>query len=131
MKIFKNFGIALLFAGLFTSCMSPITEKDNGRTFELAMESPFEINLVAEQGMAWEVVNYNKSLIKPPQIEVTETTDNSGQPVKEYSFSFETHGSGQSLVTLVYFEENDSTNFPHKTFEVELIFGTMGQIESD
>ena len=74
MKIFKNLGIALLLACFFTSCMSPITEKDNGRTFELAMESPFEINLVADPGMAWEVVNYNHSMIKPPQIEVTETT---------------------------------------------------------
>lgn len=131
MKSFKNFGIFLFLAFAFHSCMQPLTEKDNGRTFELSMESPFEINLLAEPGMVWKVVGYNHSLVKPPQIEITETTDNAGQPVKEYSFSFDTHGAGQSAVTIIYLEENDSTEFPHKTFEIEIICGTMGQIESD
>jgi len=111
--------------------MSPLTEKDNGRTIELSMESPFEINLVAEPGMIWEVVAYNQSLVKPPQIEVTESKDGAGQLIKDYSFTFNTYGSGESVVTLVYLEENDSTKFPLKTFEVKIICGTMGEIESD
>lgn len=131
MKLFKNIGFFLILAFTFHSCMSPITEKDNGRTYELSMESPFEINLEAETGMVWKVVSYNPSLIKSPQIEVAETTNESKQPVKEYSFTFNTHGAGESVVTLVYLEENDSTEFPHKTFEIRVICGTMGVIESD
>lgn len=131
MKTLKFFGFIVFLTFSFQSCMSPITEKDNGRTYELSMESPFEINLMAEPGMIWEVIAYNKSLVKSPQTEVTETTDDSGNPIKEYSFNFDTHGAGESVVTLVYLEENDSTKFPHKTFEVKIICGTMGVIESD
>jgi len=131
MKSYRNFVILLFFVFIFHSCMSPLTEKDNGRTLELEMESPFEINLEAEPGMVWKVINYNESLIKAPQTEVTETTDDSGKPVKEYSFSFNTHGAGESIVTLIYVEEDDSTEFPYKTYEVKIICGTMGQIESN
>jgi hypothetical protein len=131
MKTFKLFGFAFFLAFTFHSCLSPLTEKDNGRTIEIEDESPFEINLLAEQGMIWKVVSYNQSLIKPPQTEVVETTDASGNPIIEYSFNFSTHGSGESVVSLVYLKENDSTEFPQKTYEVKIICGTMGQIESN
>jgi len=131
MRIFKNLRIFLIFAFTIQSCMSPLTEKDNGRTVELEDNSSFEINLKAEPGMVWKVVNYDKNMINPPQIEITDMTNDSGQPVKEFSFLFTTQGSGESLVTLDYLEKNDSTHFPHKTFEVKIICGTMGRIESN
>jgi predicted secreted protein len=131
MKSLQKLAFILFLVFGFQSCMSPLTEKDNGRTIELEDESSFEINLEAEQGMVWEVVNYDESLIKTPQTEVTETTDKSGKPIKNFLFTFDTHGSGESVITIVYLEENDSTDFPHKTFEVKIICGTMGRIESD
>jgi len=131
MKSLQKFAFILFLAFAFHSCMSPLTEKDNGRTIEIEDESSFEIYLTAETGMVWKVVSYNQSLVKPPQTEVTESTDDSGKPEKVFSFKFDTQGSGESVVSLVYLEENDSTEFPQKTYEVKIICGTMGQIESN
>lgn len=86
---------------------------------------------MAEPGTIWKVDDYNHNLVKPAQIEVTESKDNAGNISKEYLFSFNTHGAGESVVNLVYLSENDSTQFPQKTFEVKVICGTMGLIESN
>jgi predicted secreted protein len=131
MKTVRISGIFFLLAFALHSCMQPLTEKDNGRTIEIEDESSFTINLNAEPGMVWKLVGYNENLIKPQQTEINVTTDDSGKPEKEFSFTFDTHGSGESVVTLVYMEENDSTEFPQKTYEVKIICGTMGQIESN
>ena len=131
MKTIKTAALFFIIAFLFHSCAPPLTEKDNGRTIELSDESSFTINLTASQGMVWKVVSYDEDLIKPPQIEVTETTDNSGKPIKEFSFTFDTYGSGESVVSIDYVDENGMDEFPEKTFDVKIICGTMGRIESD
>jgi len=131
MSIIKNLGIFILFVFAFQSCMSPLTEKDNGRAIELQDESDFEINLQAAKGETWKLESYNHELIQTHKQTITETTDDSGNTVNEFNFTFSTHGSGQSVVKLVCVDNNDQQNIPHKIFKVKIICGTMGRIESD
>lgn len=111
--------------------MSPLTEKDNGRRIELPDESDFEITLQAEKGKIWKLESYDHNLIQTQKQTITETTDDVGNTVNEFNFNFSTYGSGESVVKLVCVDENDQQQIPQKTYEVLIICGTMGIIESD
>ncbi len=133
MKVIKIIGMFILVIGVFNSCQGPYTEKENGKAVELSEYSSFQIVLKGDPGsdMVWQTVYYEKDLIKPGSIEVTDEKDDKGQIVKSFLFSFDTDGSGESVVKLVYGDSTDAQSLPAKTYEIKIICGMMAGIESN
>lgn len=133
MNLLKNIIFLLLISGFLYACQGPYTEENNGQTIELSNESSFEVSLEGDPGSdnIWQVVGFNKELINPGQTVINETKNASGEIVKTFTFTFDTHGSGQSLLELIYIDENNSSALPIKTYGLKVICGTMGRIESD
>jgi predicted secreted protein len=114
---------------IINSCSSgaasgTLTEKDNGKTIELEMDSPFTIRLTGEHdsGLSWKLVSDNKPVIA---FEKSETTIDGNKDI--YIFTFKTENEGEQIIEIVY--GNNSGIM--KTFKLKVICGTMGRILSE
>ncbi len=111
----------------FTSCLGPLTEKDNGRTIELSEDSPFTIQLKSPTKDAyWKLMQYDNTVVKQLG-EVKIVSDGEG---KVFEFDFQAIASGSTSVLIAYLHE-DEPSIVQETFEVKVICGTMGRIEAE
>jgi predicted secreted protein len=133
MRLLKNISVLFLFIGFLCACQGPYTMENNGQTIELSDESSFQVSLDGDPGSdnVWLVVAFNRELIKPGQTEITEAKNASGEIVKIFTFTFDTQGSGQSQLELIYVDEKNGSMLPLKTFGLNVICGTMGRIEEE
>lgn len=132
-KAIKYSCLSFLSIVLLFSCQGPYSEKENGKVVQLSEYSSFQIELKGdpESDMAWRTIYYEKDLIRPGTVEISEEKNDSGETVKSYLFSFDTNGSGESLVTLIYSDASDTLAMPIKTYEIKVICGMMAGIESN
>ncbi len=123
--------IFVLLSGMFlTFCAGPFTEKDNGRTINLGIDDPFEIELTGNPstGYIWEAVSYDTLLVKQvgeAGFEPNSDTIGSGG---KYTFRFQTVAAGQTTLVLIYYRKFEENKPPAKTFELKVVSGTMGRI---
>ena len=119
----------LIVIGLFglASCMGPLTDKDNGRTIELSEDSPFTVNLKCPNKKDyWKVMEYDKTVIK-------QLGDAIIKPVSEkriFEFQFQAIADGSTKLLIAYFSKEEPS-IVQQTFELKIICGTMGRIESE
>ncbi|NPA36229.1 MAG: hypothetical protein GXO47_05215 [Chlorobi bacterium] len=119
----------LVTAFIFLKCSTDfasgtLTEKDNNKTIELEMDSPFTVQLTGEHGSGnvWEVISDNTPVV------VLEKTDTLQKKDKDiYTFTFKAKDEGEQFIEIVY--GNDSEIL--KTFKLKIICGTMGRILSE
>ncbi|MBD0776819.1 hypothetical protein HPE56_03345 [Maribacter sp. ANRC-HE7] len=104
-------------------CAGPYSEQDNGSIIELSEDDVFTINL-KEQALpqyAWHINSINNHVeLKGPIIMGPNGT------TTEFTFNFKTLGTGEDKLTLFYTNGKDT----RKSFELTVIVGTMGRIES-
>ena len=123
--------IFVLLSGMFlTFCAGPFTEKDNGRTINLGIDDPFEIELTGNPstGYIWEPVSYDTLLVKQVgEAGLEPGSDDIGSGGK-YTFRFQTVAAGQTTLVLIYYRKFEENKPPAKTFELKVVSGTMGRI---
>ncbi len=125
--------LALIFSISFYSCSGPYTAEDNGRTVELGIDDPFEIELEGNPttGYIWNVLSYDSTIIKQiGKVDYQPTTDALGAGGK-YTFKFQTIAAGSTTLQLIYYRSFEKNVPPAKTFTMEVISGTMGRIEAE
>jgi len=118
-------GVGLSFQSCSTGAASgELTEKDNNKTIELEMDSPFTIRLTGEHGSGyrWKLVSDNKPAV------ILKNTDVSIQGNDDvYIFNFMVKNQGEEEVVIVF----ASDDVVVKTFKLKVICGTMGRILSE
>ena len=111
----------------FTSCMGPLTDRDNGRTLEFSEDSPFTIQLKCpDKGAYWKIMEYDKTVIK-------QMGDVLIKPVGDkriFEFEFQCIADGSTSLLIAYIQK-DEPSIVEKTFELKIICGTMGRIEAN
>lgn len=125
--------LALIFSISFYSCSGPYTAEDNGRTIELGIDDPFEIELEGNPttGYILEVLSYDSTIIKQiGKADYQPISDALGAGGK-YTFKFQTIAAGSTTLQLIYYRSFEKNVLPEKTFEMEVISGTMGRIEAE
>lgn len=124
----------LVFTSLFlASCTGEaLTEEDNGTRVEYAIGSEFEVQLKGnpEAGFMWKTVGLNRNVIEQKGQPVILTAAEAGEDYGTYTFTFETVSAGNVLLRLMYYDKNAEDPKPEQTFEIEVISGTMGRIQS-
>lgn len=107
--------------------------KDNGRTIQLPLDTPLEIDLEgnATTGYQWEVASYDSTILQ--QMHTAKYYSKKDVPGAGgvYTFSFKTIDSGETTLELVYRRPFEKGVDPVKTFTLYVIAGTMGRIESE
>ncbi len=118
---------------LLTSCTGDmINREDDGATFEYSIGSVFQVQLPGdpEAGFVWKTVGLNTGLLESQGEPVVKTAAETGLEQGSYTFSFKTKGAGNTILRLMYYDKNAEDPKPEDTFEVNIISGTMGRIES-
>ena len=123
MKYFK-YCTFIVFLILVCSCSSPITYKDNGKTISLTEDDPLIIILEGDvdSDFEWKLntdlqfVKLENPVAKMASVD-TET----------YTFNLKTVSDGEDKIQFIYTDGNTIA----KTFEVNIIVGSMGLIESE
>ena len=111
----------------FTSCMGPLTDKDNGRTIELSEDSPFTVQLQCPNKKDyWKVLEYDNTVIK----QIGEPTIKPVSDKRIFEFQFQAIDDGSTTLLIAYFSKEEPS-IVQQTFEIKIIYGTMGRIESD
>ena len=127
--------LALFFvtALLLGGCEKPFTEKDNGATVELSLDDPLEIVLSGNPttGYRWEVAQLDPSVVKAAGSPSYEPGGSAMGAGGSYSFRFVTVGAGQTTLRLICHRPFEKGVPPQKTFELNLVVGTMGRIEQE
>ena len=116
---------AFIFQGCSTGAASgTLTEKNNNKTIELEMDSPFTVKLTAEHGPGykWKLVSDNKQSVV---LEKEDVITEDGKDI--YTFNFKVKDQGDEVVVIVYGNEDGV----QKTFKLKVICGTMGRILSE
>jgi inhibitor of cysteine peptidase len=125
--------LVLIFSISFYSCSGPYTAEDNGRTIELSIDDPFEIELEGNPttGYIWDVLSYDSTIIKQiGKADYQPLSDAIGTGGK-YTFKFQTITSGSTTLHLIYYKTFEKDILPIKTFGMKVISGTMGRIEAE
>jgi predicted secreted protein len=120
-------------AFLLTGCeVSPLTEKDNGSTVEYSIDSQFEVQLKGnpQAGFRWKTVGLDKSVLEEIGEPVIKTYSEDGRRDATYTFTFKTRSAGHTLLRLIYYNKNNEDPKPEDVFEIHVISGMMGRIES-
>ena len=127
------FVFVLLFSIFLTSCTKPYTEEDNGRTINLGIYDPFEIELAGNPstGYIWDVLSYDSTIIKQVGKAEFEPIDDKIGSGGKYTFNFQTIAAGQTTLVLIYYRKFEENVPPAKTFELKVVSGTMGRILED
>lgn len=116
--------ILFVILNLFIGCSGPYTYNDNGKTKELSEDDDFQIVLKGGENS-----DFNWRLISIPdfiKLEKTDLVEGKGLAV-DYVFDFKTTSFGNDIVKLIYTDGNTVK----KTFEVNIVAGTMGIITSE
>ncbi|MBU2945884.1 hypothetical protein [Zobellia uliginosa] len=117
--------LVLFFSVLLiaVSCSRPLTDTDNGSTIELTEDDGFQLVLQGEgfPEYNWQIVSANNHIKLSEPI----TAESNGS-ITDFEFNFETVGTGEDKLRLAYTNGKDTK----KTFELTVIVGTMGRIES-
>ncbi len=121
--------IALLTLSSCTGKM--IHEADDGKLFEYAIGSTFQIQLKGDpqEGFMWKTVGVNNSVVLQKGEPVVETPEETGNDYGTYTFTFETRGAGNEVLRMIYYDKNAEDPKPEKEFEIRVTSGTMGRIE--
>ena len=128
-KLLQMAGLSVLLVAL-AACAQPLTQADNGKTINLAVDDPFEIELEGNPttGYTWEVEPYDSSVIKAtgePEYQAETQAIGAGGL---YTFRFQTLTDGQATLKFIYHRTFEKDVPPIRTFEVKIVVGTMGQI---
>lgn len=103
-KLLFVFGILIVL--LVSSCNGPFYFDDNGKTVTLPKGVPFEINLeesVADE-LSWSLYSVDSAVVYPTLKPLTGKQDREkGTRLK--TFYFQTVGTGQTTIKLVYSKE--------------------------
>ncbi|MBI9038981.1 MAG: protease inhibitor I42 family protein [Bacteroidales bacterium] len=125
--------LALIFSLSFYSCSGPYTVEDDGRTIELGIDDPFEIELDGNPttGYIWDILSYDSTIIKQiGKADYQAISDAIGAGGK-YTFKFQTIAAGSTILQLIYYRSFEKNVPPAKTFQMKIISGTMGRIEAE
>jgi len=127
--LFSIIAMALLTLPSCTGKM--ITEADNGKTFEYAIGSGFQVQLEGqpEQGFMWKVVGVNNSVVIKKGEPVIQSLQETGKDYGTYTFTFETKSAGNTSLKMIYYDKNAEDPKPENEFEIRITSGTMGRIE--
>ncbi len=111
---------------------NPITESENGNMVEFAIGSEFSVQLKGQpdKGYIWKVTGVHDDVLKQVGEPDILTAGQTGKGYGTYTFTFETVNAGTTLLRLIYFNKNMEDPVPEKTFELKVISGTIGRIES-
>ena len=129
MKNLKIILILLVMLGL-VSCTGPLTINDSGKTINLSMDDPFEVILRSNgsTGYQWVIMPYDSSIIEQVGQPVFVADDDRIGSGGDLKFRFKTIGEGNTRLHMVYKRRWESTKPDDKTFELEIVCGTMGRI---
>ncbi len=125
--------ILIVYLVVSAGCSSPYTIKDNGRTVELQMDSPFEVELEGNPstGYSWQVAEVDTNVIKQIGEPIYESSGNLAGSGGTYTFRFRTVDNGETPLVLVYGRPFEPAKAPVKTFRLKIISGTMGRITGE
>jgi predicted secreted protein len=131
----KTFSVLIIafIVLFFTGCdVSPLTEENNGTTVEYSIDSQFEVQLKGnpQAGFRWKTVGLDRSVLEQVGEPVVKTYSSDGRRDATYTFTFKTIGAGNTLLRLIYYNKNNEDPKPEEVFEIHVISGTMGRIES-
>lgn len=95
---------------LMFSCYGPYYENDNGKTVNLPVGSPFEINLNEELNdeYSWRLHSYDSSIVVPV---LSPKINRSGEDTSLKTFYFQVVGDGETTISLVYSTGERMDNF--------------------
>jgi len=133
MKNLISIILVVVIAMFVSSCAGPFTINDTGKTINLTTDDPFEIDLAgnASTGYSWQILPYDSTVIE--QVGTPEFKSNNGDAVGSggiITFKFKTVGDGQTNLKMIYSRKWEDKP-PSKTFEMEIVVGTMGRILED
>ncbi len=125
--------ILAVFIAVTMACNSPYTIKDNGRTVELQLDSPFEIELEGNPttGYVWQVVEIDTSVVRQEGQPAYQRSDDVQGAGGIYTFRFRTVAEGKTPLVLIYSRPFESDKEPVKTFRIKVISGTVGRITAE
>lgn len=133
MKSKIYFFVLIISSLLLASCTGEVlTEDDDGTRVEYAIGSEFRIQLKGDPGAGfiWKTVGLERNVVEQKGDPVIRTAAETGEDRGTYTFTFETVSAGNVVLRLMYFNKNAEDPKPEKTFEIEVISGTMGRIQS-
>lgn len=96
--------ILLFFLAFLFSCNGPYFESDNGKTVEIPVGSPFEINLdmAVDDGRTWNIESFDSSVVMPV---LSPRLRNTSESEAQMTFYFQVVGDGETIISLVYDSE--------------------------
>jgi len=124
------FTLALMLLQGLGSCTGPIVIKDNGKTYNLSEDDPFQIVLPGNPttGYVWVLLPYDETVVKQvgePEYKVYDSKIGSGGV---YTYHFQAIADGETDLYFQYKRKLDTIKPASKTFEVKIVCGTMGRI---
>ncbi len=107
--------------------------KDNGRTIQIPLNTPFEIELEGNPttGYQWQAALYDSTVIKSlgePKYQSEAKVPGEGGI---YTFKFQSVNSGETDLKLVYRRPFEPDAEPVRTFTLHVISGTIGRITAE
>lgn len=124
MKPIKNIIILLVGCVILIGCSGPYTYKDSGKKIEISDDDAFQIVLQGEinSSYSWQLASENEFVILQKPVDTKTVRENI-----LYTFNFKAKDDGEDKIVLVYTDGIESK----KTFELNVIIGTMGVIYND
>lgn len=122
--------LVLIVVLLLNACSGPMTIEDSGKTINLSMDDPFEVVLRSNgsTGYQWVILPYDSSVIEQvgqPEFVADDDRIGSGG---DLTFRFKTVGEGSTRLIMIYKRKWEDPDPDNKTFELEIVCGTMGRI---
>jgi len=130
MKNLIKISLIVVIALFISSCTGPFTIDDNGKTVNLSIDDPFEVDLSgnASTGYSWKILPYDSTVIKQVGEPVFKSNDGGAVGAGGIiTFKFQTVADGQTNLKMIYSREWENKP-PSKTFEMKIVVGTMGRI---
>ena len=132
MKKVKQIILSLVVMSLI-SCAGPYTIKDSGKTINLGMYDPFQVELHgnASTGYKWEITAYDSTVIEQIGNVSYKADDDKIGSGGLYTWSFKTIGAGELDLLFVYKRPWEESSADDKIFSLRVVSGTMGRILSE
>tara|TARA_Y100000385_G_scaffold275250_1_gene319402 strand:+ start:6074 stop:6472 length:399 start_codon:yes stop_codon:yes gene_type:complete len=132
MKNLKKIFLSLVVMSLI-SCAGPYTIKDSGKTVNLGIFDPFQVELHGNSstGYKWEITAYDSTVIEQIGNVSYKADDDKIGSGGLYTWSFKTIGAGESNLLFVYKRSWEERSADDKTYNLRVVSGTMGRILSE
>ena len=132
MKNLKKIFLSLVVMSLI-SCAGPYTMKDSGKTVNLGIFDPFQVELHGNSstGYKWEITAYDSTVIEQIGNVSYKADDDKIGSGGLYTWSFKTIGAGESNLLFVYKRPWEENSTDDKTYNLRVVCGTMGRILSE